>query len=230
MNYISLLKSLFAEVKLSIQHRNLGTALNILVTVALIPYYLLLALYMLTYLVLTFFYNACASAVNALECWVDERKKDLHPAGEAVFIFCTTPFIFLCNILLSIFAVWYYFLWFFMQATAFFATSGSTEWRPFIHNAHKNLEKTTDWKITTKPLAALIFVIAALVLFAVSAILFLVYFAGEDVYTAYSAFSLLYNLLVLIATPLIFKKTVATDDEEKAEEAPAEPQEADTVL
>ena len=128
-----------------------------------------------------------------------------------------------------------------MQVAAFFATSGSTRWRPFIYNAYKDLKKKSSWKITTNLSAASIFTIVAFLLFVILAVLYLlVTFTrpiNYDLYQAYSIIRPLYYLFVLIVTPLIFKKkavvattTPAGEAPITVEAAPAQPKPEEPVI
>ncbi|MBQ8719710.1 MAG: hypothetical protein IJY65_01615 [Clostridia bacterium] len=215
MNYSTLLKNLLAEVKSLNRYKEIKKPFNILAFIAVFPFVTASFFISVFYIIFDFIFNGIASCARYLEKWVDEKKKDIHPASEAVLFFITMPTIFFFNVLLSGFALFYYFTWFVLQINLFIATLGGTRWQPYISNAE--FAKENEFVIETSEMASLVFSVVAFGLFVIFVII--------SVFNLELGATLiaLYNLGILISVPLIFKKMkVKSSDFESAIDAPGQ--------
>ena len=218
MNYTSLFLGLMGEIKANKQYNVIGKPLNIFAFIAVLPFTILAAFASLYYLVCAFFFNGIASAVKYLEKWVEEKKKDVHPATEAVLFFVTMPTIFFFNVLLSGFAVFFYFIWFVLQCFTYIATLGGIKWQPFIMEA-----KFDDNLVaTTKQSSATTFAIVDAILLVGAIVSFSVVGYDDNLGFISTLFNLGYFVYTLAGVCSIFKKEPYTEPEETTEEAPAE--------
>ena len=194
MHYSKLFKGLISEVKTRKQYDAIPNPYRVLAFIGVLPFILSALINFLFYIVFDFIFNGLASSTRYLENWVDEKKKGVNHATEAVLFFVTMPTIFFFNVLLSGFALLYYFIWFFLQVDLFVATLGGTRWQPYISSA--KFDDEDDYVVKTNGAAAIIFSVASFSLVALAIIL-----AIFDYPTAISG-----SLLTMIAVPLIFKK------------------------
>ena len=208
MNYSTLLKNLLAEVKSLNQYKEIKKPFNVLAFIAVLPFTIASFFISLFYIIFDFLFNGIASCARYLEKWVDEKKKDIHPASEAVLFFITMPTIFFFNVLLSGFALFYYFTWFVLQVNLFVATLGGTRWQPYIANAEFGEE---DLVVTTNEATSGIFAIASFSLFILTLIMFIL--APELGATLFS----IYEIGILVAVPLIFKKAQQAEEAKEIE-------------
>ena len=194
MNYSALFKGLISEAKTRKQYEAIPMPYRALAFIGVLPFILSALINLLFYIVFDFIFNGLASSTRYLENWVDEKKKGVNHATEAVLFFVTMPTIFFFNVLLSGFALLYYFIWFFLQVDLFVATLGGTRWQPYISNA--KFDDEDDYVVKTNGAAAIIFSVASFSLVALAIIL-----AIFDYPVAIYG-----SLLTMIAVPLIFKK------------------------
>ena len=201
MNYSTLLKNLLSEVKTMEQYKQMKKPFNSLAFIAVLPFVIASAINSVFYIVFDFLFNGIASCARYLEKWVDEKRQSVHPATEAVLFFITMPTIFFFNVLLSGFALFYYFTWFVLQINLFIATLGGTRWQPYIANAE--FDKENSLVITTNDMAAHVF---SAVAFGLLIVFIIVSLFNSELGATLIA---LYNLAVMISVPLIFRKTKA---------------------
>ena len=208
MNYSKLFRGLLNEVKNKLQYKRLPETTNILVFIGVFPFVIMSALAFAFYAVLSFFYNALASAVIYLEKWVEDKKKDVKHATEAVLYFVTMPWIFFCNVLLSIGAVFFYFLWFFAQCVLYIATLGGIKWQPYI--THAEYDEDVEWDKSPLPNYSATVGLCSfglLAFYVLTRIIF--YITHNSVLVEMSSYvSLVYTLFTVIAIPIAFKKSV----------------------
>ena len=210
MDYLALAKSFRTEVAYKLQYRKIDSPFNALMYIAVLPFTVSYLFTMLSYYVLAFLYNCFASAVNYLEAWLKGAKKDVHPATEAVLYFVTIPFIFFSHVMLSVFAIFFYFNWFFLQCYGYVYTLGGIRWQPFINTATFDEDSIADYHPTTSRNA---YTIASTVLFCVWFVLTIItVIAMFDVFDyeflmILPYFHSFYNLVLAIVVPVIFRKT-----------------------
>lgn len=219
MNYFALLKGFCKEAFDLKQYKHLGPIFGTIAFIAVLPFVITSISLMLTIVVLGFVYNALESSVRFLESWLEEQKKSVRHATEAVLYFICMPWIFFCMALLSSFAMIFYFLWFSLQVSAFIATLGGISWQPFITYASYSANK--KWRVTTNSIASIITVIALFVFFIVYIILYSIGMSDydEDLILVSMIIDFVYALGAYIAVPLIFKKVVISEDKETSEES-----------
>ncbi|MBQ8381481.1 MAG: hypothetical protein IJY18_06265 [Clostridia bacterium] len=221
MNYLELIKGLRSEAMEKLQYKKLAMPYSIFAFIAVLPFVVSAFLTMVLYYVLAFLYNCFASAVTYLEGWLKENKKDVQHATEAVLYFVTVPFIFFCHVLLSVFAIFFYFTWFSAQCSFFIATLGGTRWQPFINTASYSADNKKLYA-RANATASLVFSLVSFVLYAVITVLTVIGLFGGldyDVMENLPVLHILYQIGLGIAVPIIFKKS-DTPDEEKTEEKP----------
>ena len=219
MDYLSLIKSLRSEALEGIQYKRMRSPFNVFAFIAMLPYIISAFLSFVGFYVLVFIYNGVAAAADYLENWVDRKKKDLHPATEAVLYFITTPFIFLCQCFLSLFSIFFYFSWFIIQMVCFIATLGGTRWQPFLYHS-KFGEDAPVFCASTKHGAAHTFAVITFSFLCFNSLLLLILMLVDNLKTAatisemYTVFAAIATLFELIAVPLMFKKKFGMTAEE----------------
>lgn len=216
MDYSALLFGLFKEIRANKQYKIIGMPISIFAFIAVLPFIVMAAFTSLYYLVLAFFFNGIASAVKYLEKWVEEKKKDIHPATEAVLFFVTMPTIFFFNVLLSGFAVFFYFVWFVLQCFTYIATLGGIKWQPFIMDARFD----DNLVATTKPSSAITFAVVDFVLLLFAIISFATVGYDYDLGFISTLFNYGYIIYTIAGVCSIFKKAPAIEPEETIEELP----------
>lgn len=222
MNYLALLNSLKKEAvaALSKPHSQIERPYNILAVIALIPVYIITFFTEIGYAILVFFFNAASSGIRYLENWVDNKKKDVNMATEAVLYFITMPTIFFFNVFFSIFTIFFYLIWFSLQILYYIISLGGTKWQPFIMDA--KFDDSTEYAPVYSITARRAWSVVAFSLF-ILLILFSLFGAGE---TVTGFISVLYTVSVTVLIPLFFKKApvaeanveVATEPEAPAAE------------
>lgn len=211
MNYSECIQSLSREVKEKRQRKELSMPLRVFSVFGLLPFVILAFLQMIGFYVTLFFYKATASLADYLEGWVDDKKKDVRHATEAVLFFVTMPFIFFVRILLSIFSIIFYISWFFLQVFTYITSLGGIVWTPYIQDVCRE-RPARAWRPATNYTAATIFIILSCVIYFFFLIFNIIYlFVDEDFVIVSCVFSLIYYLFVAIALPLIFKKKFADE-------------------
>ena len=228
MDYLSHVKSLREEALAGIQNKNMKAPFNVFAFIIMLPYIIGAFCQFVSFYILVFFYNGVAAAADFLENWVEKKKKNIHPATEAVLYFVTMPFIFLCQCFLSMFSIFFYFSWFTLQINCYIATLGGTRWQPFLYHATFG-DEAPKFYASTKTGAYSAFVIVNLCFIGFNSFLWLLNVAIRDyrataVITAMiSVFAAINVLFVLIGAVSMFKKKFITDDaslEYVATEAP----------
>jgi len=224
MDYLALTKSLRQEALAGIQYKRMKAPFNVLAFITMLPYIIAAFLSFVWFYVFVFVYNGISAAADYLESWVDRKKKDIHPATEAVLFFITIPFIFVCHCFLSIFSIIFYFAWFLIQIICYLATLGGTRWQPFLYHA-KFGDEAPKFCARTKIGVAHTFTIINLSLVGLGALLFLISLVVDSARTAATigdirgVFMVINILFVCIAIPFMFKKKFGTEEELKEFEA-----------
>ena len=232
MNYSALFRNYKKEVGSMIQYNHLGSPYSVLAFIALIPFWIFYAVNVCINYVYLFFYYGTASCCDYLEGWLKDNKKDINPITEAVLYFVCMPFIFFLRCLLSGFSLFFYILWFTMQCFGYVASLGGTRWQPFIGS----VDYSDDIKVkaTTNKVTGNTITLIGFILFCLTVLTFLISMIAEDyqVYSMYTYFSYIYELFIVIAVPVTFKKVIfrttaaaapvavveETEEEEVAEE------------
>lgn len=211
MDYLSNVKSLRQEALAGIQYKNMKAPFNVFSFIIMLPYIISAFCQFVSFYVLVFFYNGVAAAADFLESWVDKKKKDIHPATEAVLYFVTMPFIFICQCFLSMFSIFFYFSWFILQINCYIATLGGTRWQPFLYHAKFGDEAPKAYA-TTKVGAYTAFVIVNLCFVGFDSFLSLLNLVIRDyrvtavISVMIAVFAALNALFILIAVVSMFKK------------------------
>ena len=89
MNYSALFKNLKDEVAAMRQYNKLAGPFKVFATFITIPFWVLYAFAIITNYVTLFCFNCVAASADYLESWVEGKKKDIHPATEAVLYLVT---------------------------------------------------------------------------------------------------------------------------------------------
>lgn len=214
MNYLNLIKCLVAEATEMKQYKNLKAPYSVFAFIGLSPIILFSVFSILMFVAMSFLYEGVASGVHFLEKWIEEKRKDLHPATEAVLYFCTIPTVFFMNVLLSSFALTFYLSWFSVQVYTFYATLGGIRWQPSIMDATYDdvaeLEIKTN-KTTGRGWSIAFFILAIAIILSTISGIYLVRFVPF--------IALVYWISILVAIPSVFKKgPVEVANEEAAPE------------
>jgi hypothetical protein len=214
MNYLALLKGFWKEAFDLKQYKHLGPVFGALAFVAVLPFVISAFSIILSFVILGFVYNALESSVKFLEAWIEEQKKGIRHATEAVLYVVAMPWVFLCMALLSSFAMIFYFLWFSLQVSAYIATLGGIKWQPFI--TYTSYDENKRWLVTTNSVASIIITISLLVFFLSSIIFFVVAIAvdSEECLVFFGIFEFVYLLSSYIAVPIVFRKKNVEDASE----------------
>lgn len=220
MNYSALFKNFLKEVGAACQYKNLDAPFKAFAIVATIPFWIIFGVLVAVKYVNLFLFNCFASSCDYLEGWVNETKKGVYHATEAVIYFIAIPYIFFIRCLLSLFSVVFYLFWFLTMCFAYIATLGGIRWQPFIANAKYD---NITVKATTNKTAGNTIVLIGFVLFCLYIIFYIVTRFTYD-YTLYRITNIcdyLYSLFMVISVPIAFKHKAIEGGvayEEKAEE------------
>lgn len=206
MNYYNLLKNLFNELVSFKTYKKLGMPFGIIAFVALLPFVLATASLMIAMAVLVFSYGSLESSVKFLEIWLEEKRKSVKHATEAVLYAVCMPCIFFFTFILSMFTIVYYILWFNLQVVAYIASLGVTKWQPLI--TYTSYDENNDFSMRYNYNAAISVIVTLLVLFIGWLVTFIIGIADyeEDVLIAFAAIYGVYTLFAYIAVPVVFKK------------------------
>ena len=213
MNYSLLLGKIKKEIFEAFQYTDLVTPIKILAFIAMFPFWVLTVSMLIVNYIYLFSYKCVASASDYLECWLQDNRKGMHPATEAVLYFVAMPFIFMLRCVLSFFSITFFILWFTLNCCAYIATLGSIEWRPFISEVDVN--SSVSYKPSSSRTGRYVIVIIAFSL--ICLILFFSFLSGVfmdlEEYDGYlilksieSVFMCIYAGYSIIAVPIAFKK------------------------
>lgn len=211
MDFLSQVKSLREEALAGIQYKNMRAPFNVFSFIIMLPYIVAAFAQFVAFYILVFFYNGVAAASDFLETWVEKKKKNIHPATEAVLYLVTMPFIFVCQCFLSLFSIFFYFSWFILQINCYIATLGGTRWQPFLYHA-KFGDEAPKFYASTKPGAYIAFVVVNLCFIGFDFFLSFInlvirdYRATSVISVMIAVFAALNALFILIAVVSMFKK------------------------
>lgn len=217
MNYNALIKNLREEIKIGHQYRTLDYPFKALAFISMLPFIAVTISIFISFYCLLFVYNALLSGVKYLETWLDDTKKDVNPATQAILYFCTIPTIFAMRVLLSTFSLLFYFLWFSVMCSAYVSSLGGVRWQPYISDATFGGVSFTP---NTNGVAAKTFSVISFVLFAICVLIFLIFLGTDsakearDVATAFVVVAGLDAAFVNISVPIIFRKRIVDTSEE----------------
>lgn len=222
MNYSKVMQDFRAEITKFIQYRRMSSAQKWWTVLGMLPFFLIMGAQIAGYYVILFWYSCFASCSDYLEAWLNDTKKNVQHATEAVLYFVTIPTIFSLRVLLSFFSFIFYLYWFFMMIVTYIATLGGIKWNPFIQNVGN--DSNTSYQATTSRKAANVFSVTVSILF----VLFLFFELFTILIEKAELYELLTNLMDIrkitriayllfpIATvPFIFKKRAQGSDEDK---------------
>ena len=223
MNYSALQKNLFSEVFSGKQYALLPPAIRVLAFIGMLPFIIIAFSYTISYAIYNFIFNVLSAGVAYLENWVHEERRSVKPATEAVLYFITAPTIFFMQVLLSLFAIAFFFIWFFLQCVLYIATLGGIRFQPYIN--HASFGKVTDgFTASSNPVALLVVSVIAFSLYALYFIfIFAALLGAYDLGAVAVVIYIFYLLFVLIAIPVCARKKAGTDadassyDEEELE-------------
>ena len=143
MNYSSIIKNLFCEIACQRSYSRLHPVLKIVTAILMLPFIVTGASASAVYYILLFLRNGCCISADELEAWVSKKKEGVHFLPEAVLYFVTTPFIFFCRVMLTIFSGFLYFTWFQIMLCFYVATLGGIRWQPCLNAT--TFEKEYIW-------------------------------------------------------------------------------------
>ncbi len=229
MNYSKLLRGFTKEFGQFSQYKKLGQPLKTLAIVGMLPFLIFtFALIGIMY-VYVFLFNCIASAVEYLEHWLKDFKKDVsNGIAEAVVYLVTLPVIYVFRCILSLFAFTYYILWFEMMCVTYISSLAGIRWQPFISSAIYEDEIVVVAKTKKRISRIIITIIFALFCFVAmfKIILFIISksitASDFETYRAYIEFldsivkvnrfvnvmDWIYTLFASIAVPIVFKKSI----------------------
>lgn len=222
MNYSKLISGLTKEAFSGKQYKELPTLFKIFAFIGVFPFTVASALLFIYLHVYTFVFNMVSSGVNYLEIWLNETKKDVKHATEAVIHLIALPFIFFMHIVLSFLAIVFFALWFLLQCFLYIATLGGIRWQPYINHANFD-ESIDDYRVTTPLIAreitacitfgtfafAVILIILNVILNAIPFIPYFWYYISQYVIPVANA---IYEITAIILIPAIFRKATKSNN------------------
>ena len=213
MNYSLLLGKIKKEIFEAFQYKDLSTPIRILAFIAMLPFWAFTVSVLIVNYIYLFCYKCVASASDYLERWLQDNRKGMHPATEAVLYLVAMPFIFALRCILSFFSVTFFILWFMLNCCAYIATLGSIEWKPFISDV--DVDSVVSYKVSSSRTGRYVIVIIA---FSLLCLIFGFSFLSSvfmnlEEFEAFlvlkgieSIFTYIYAVYLIIAIPIAFKK------------------------
>ena len=135
MNYSALIKGLSKDILSFVAFKKLSVVARVLAVLLLLPFICATITGVVTLWVMLFFFKGYTAAVEYLEAWLKETKKDTKGATEAIIYLVCLPVIFLFRVMFSVFAISFFFNWFYTECVAYVGTLGGIKWQPFISDA-----------------------------------------------------------------------------------------------
>ena len=218
MNYSALSAGLMNEVLSAKQYEKLDSPYGILAFLGLLPVHLLSAFTFIFYHILSFVFNMFSSGVSYIEVWMNETKKGVNHATEAVIYFVCLPVLLLSHFLLSMLSIGFFLVWFQLQCLLYISTLGGIRWQPYINHAHFNVS-IHEYKITTSSTWGARVATITLISLVVLLISALTVLAGESSdNSGFIGFMMwVYLAMTTIIIPVTFRKThvVATNSNDQ---------------
>ena len=209
MDYSSYVKGLTKEVLRVKSYSRLNPVLRVILFILMLPFTVLSVLLSVSYCVLVFVRNACAIPADELEIWLNKKKDGEHFLIEAVIYLIAIPFVFTCRVLLSVFSLFFYFVWFFIMAGTYVATLGGVRWQPYLNSA--SYDKEYAWTNKNTKMTLNVYAIVSSSLAAALAIwnvIDIVCQIGEPAAIGYinKALIAVTSIMIYVVYPLLFAK------------------------
>lgn len=224
MHYSTLMKGLLSEIKQGVQYKRMPTAVKVLAIIAMAPWVATFEIIGFIYRVCLFVYKMLAAPASHLHQWMKEQKDDVKHATQAVLYAVCLPFIFLLQIVLSLFSVVFYLVWFLYMLNGYILSFGGIKWQPSIADAsYENSDVSGNYK--PGKVGTIIYVSMTLGFLVLTGVFFLVRLAKPLIATAaaYQFLMIAYAIMSWIVNPIMFRKVKAAPVVEEApavEEAP----------
>ena len=227
MNYTQMLKKLLKESLRLEQYKRLSIICRAMITICMLPIIIADIVLIGQFFVIDFLLKGLSTPFQLLHLFVENERKEVRHATEAVIYAITLPFLFVYNICLAMQSFYFYLSWFCIMCLTYLWTLGGIKWQPFIMDV--TFESEPDeyvYKPSLKTASAIITVtFSLLVCYLVCAILAIQCF---DVFTNTNYESFLniykffftisnlvlsvYSIMLLIVTPIVFRKSKACID------------------
>lgn len=215
MDYAKLLTGLIDEMREGLQYKRFSTPVKVLAFIGTLPLILSFILSTVFYGIILFFHKALSAPVAYLQSWLKGQKDDIHHATQAVLYFVCMPFIFFLQVLLSINALMFFVVWFFMMLDGYLLTFGGIRWQPFISDAtYGDSQDTYECKpdaTVASTLIGCIFGVFVLWIIGTVVSFFIDDFNTYQIITDFVRIVwLVYLALVVIVNPIVFRKVKTT--------------------
>ena len=210
MHYSTLMKGLLSQMKQGVQYKRMSTPVRVLAIIAMAPWIATFEIIGFIYRVCLFVYKMLAAPGEHLHQWMEEQKEEVKHATQAVLYAVCLPFVFMWQVMVSLFSIVFYIVWFVYMVNGYILSFGGIKWQPAIADASYDGE---DAGVDYKPgrvgstvyvcmtfgfftLMLLFALICAVALFLETLALLLFFLAA-------------YLVMVWIVNPIMFRKTAA---------------------
>ena len=213
MNYHAAIRGLIAEARQSIRFKGLSKGKRIALTIALIPLIVSAFFSVVSYYAVLFLYKGLTAPVDFLHKIVKDEAKDVKHATQFAIYWLTFPIVFFFYLLQSLAAIFFYFQWFGLMVAMYLVTLGGVRFQPFLSEVEYNGEKV-NWKLTPGEKGTFTFAIITLAAYACVIVGALAAFGAEieEALILCGLGGATAGVMLVIVNPLLFKKTVASDE------------------
>ena len=147
MDFGLLMNSLVAEAKQSIQIKRMKKFPRFITRLLLLPFSVAALFTVLGYYITLFFYKAVLSPVEHIEKIIHKERDESGWGPQIVVYVFGFPFVFICNVILSVVTISFYFQWFFAVLWLWFATLHGIKWQPILTEA--SFDEEIYWELKT---------------------------------------------------------------------------------
>ena len=147
MDFGLLMNSLVAEAKQSIQIKRMNKFPRFITRLLLLPFSVMALFTVLGYYITLFFYKAVLSPVEHIEKIIHKERDESGWGPQLVVYLFGFPFVFICNVILSVVTISFYFQWFFAVLWLWFATLHGIKWQPILTDA--SFDEEICWELKT---------------------------------------------------------------------------------
>ena len=147
MDFGLLMNSLVAEAKQSIQIKRMKKFPRFITRLLLLPFSVAALFTVLGYYITLFFYKAVLSPVEHIEKIIHKERDESGWGPQIIVYVFGFPFVFICNVILSVVTISFYFQWFFAVLWLWFATLHGIKWQPILTDA--SFDEEIYWELKT---------------------------------------------------------------------------------
>ena len=147
MDFGLLMNSLVAEAKQSIQIKRMKKFPRFITRLLLLPFSVMALFTVLGYYITLFFYKAVLAPVDHLEKIIHKERNETEWGAQIVVYLIGFPVVFICNVIMSVVTISFYFQWFFAVLWLWFATLHGIKWQPILTDA--SFDEEIYWELKT---------------------------------------------------------------------------------